>query len=115
MSGYDFVFDQSEDGRRHKWLPISDRVWPAIGGAGVERWMKKGKDVVCVLDPAVSKRRGPPEFIRRDNGPGFVALAVQEWIARRGFKTLYIKPCSRCQNAYGESSRRPLSGQGPEP
>jgi transposase InsO family protein len=32
-----------------------------------------------------------------------VALAVQEWIARRGFKTLYIKPGSPWQNAYSES------------
>ena len=44
-----------------------------------------------------------PEFIRSDNGPEFVALAVQDWIARRGFKTLYIKPGSPWQNAYSES------------
>ena len=36
-------------------------------------------------------------------GPEFVALAVQDWIARRGFKTLYIKPGSPWQNAYSES------------
>jgi len=44
-----------------------------------------------------------PEYIRSDNGPEFVAQAVQEWIARRGFKTLYIKPGSPWQNAYSES------------
>ena len=33
----------------------------------------------------------------------FVALAVQEWIERRGFKTLYIEPGSPWQNAYSES------------
>ena len=32
-----------------------------------------------------------------------MALAVREWIARRGFKTLYIKPGSPWQNAYSES------------
>ena len=41
--------------------------------------------------------------IRSDNGPEFVALAVEEWIARRGFKMLYIKPGSSWQNAYSES------------
>jgi transposase InsO family protein len=32
-----------------------------------------------------------------------VAAAVQGWIARRGLKTLYIKPGSPWQNAYSES------------
>ncbi len=40
--------------------------------------------------------------IRSDNGPEFVALAVQEWIARNGFRTLYIKPGAPWQNAYSE-------------
>lgn len=55
----------------------------------------------------MAERGSAPEFIRSDNGPEFVALAVQDWIARRpaqppapacplrllgGFKTLYIKP-----------------------
>ena len=68
----------------------------------VERRME-AKDVICILDAAVSERGGPPEFIRSDNGPEFVALAVQDWIARRGFRTLYIKPGSSWQNAYSES------------
>ena len=44
-----------------------------------------------------------PEYIRSDSGPKFVSLAMQEWIARRGFKTLSIKPGSPWQNAYSES------------
>ena len=35
-----------------------------------------------------------------------MARAVQDWIARRGFKTLYIKPGSPWQNAYSESFKR---------
>lgn len=34
-----------------------------------------------------------------DNDPEFIALAVRDWIARRGFKTLYIKPGAPWQNA----------------
>ena len=41
--------------------------------------------------------------IRSDNSPEFVALAVQDWIRRRGFATLYIQPGSPWQNAYSES------------
>lgn len=99
---YDFVFDQTEDGRRLKWLPICDEFSRELVALEVERRME-AKDVIRILDAAVTARGSAPEYIRSDNGPEFVALAVQDWIARRGFKTLYIKPGSPRQNAYSES------------
>jgi len=99
---YDFVFGQPEDGRRLKWLPICDEFSRELVALEVERRME-AKDVIRILDAAVAERGGPPEFIRSDNGPEFVALAVQDWVARRGFRTLYIKPGSPWQNAYSES------------
>ena len=51
----------------------------------------------------MAERGCAPEFIRSDNGPELIAQIVQEWIARRGFKTLYIEPGSPWQNAYSES------------
>ena len=99
---YDFIFDQTEDGRRLKWLPICDEFSRELVALEVERRMES-KDVIRILDEAVMARGCVPEFIRSDNGPEFVALAVQEWIARRGFKTLYIKPGSPWQNASSES------------
>ena len=38
--------------------------------------------------------RGVPAFIRSDNGPEFVAQAVQDWIAAVGAETAYIEPGS---------------------
>ena len=99
---YDFVFAQTEDGRRLKWLPICDEFSRELVALEVERRME-AKDVIRILDEAVIARGSAPEFIRSDNGPEFVSLAVQEWIARRGFKTLSIKPGSPWQNAYSES------------
>lgn len=99
---YDFVFDQTEDGRRLKWLPICDEFTRELVALEVERRME-AKDVIRILDAAVEERGGAPEFIRSDNGPEFVARAVQEWIERRGFATLYIKPGAPWQNAYSES------------
>jgi transposase InsO family protein len=99
---YDLVFDQTEDGRRLKWLPICDEFTRELVALEVERRME-AKDVIRILDAAVEERGGVPEYIRSDNGPGFIALAVQEWIERRGFKTLYIKPGAPWQNAYSES------------
>ena len=47
--------------------------------------------------------RGPPAYIRSDNGPEFVALAVRDWIAAVGAKTAYIEPGSPWENGYCES------------
>lgn len=99
---YDFVFDQTEDGRRLKWLPICDEYSRELVALEVERRMGS-KDVIRILDAAVIARGSAPEYIRSDNGPEFIARAVQDWIAERGFKTLYIEPGSPWQNAYSES------------
>ena len=63
------------------------RVQPRTGALEVERRIE-AKDVIRILDQAVAARGCVPEFIRRDNGPEFVALAVQDCIKRRGFATL---------------------------
>ena len=47
--------------------------------------------------------RGIPAHIRSDNGPEFVAKAVQEWIAAVGTKTAYIERGSPWENGYIES------------
>lgn len=98
---YDFVFDQTEDGKRLKWLPICDEFTRESVALEVERRMES-RDVIRVLEAAVAVR-GVPAYIRSDNGPEFIAKAVREWIAKRGFQTLYIKPGSPWQNAYSES------------
>ena len=36
--------------------------------------------------------RGAPDHIRSDNGSEFRAIAVREWLARIGAKTLCIEP-----------------------
>ena len=47
--------------------------------------------------------RGPPAFIRSDNGPEFIAQTVRNWIAAVGAKTAYIEPGSPWENGYCES------------
>ena len=47
--------------------------------------------------------RGVPGFIRSDNGPEFVAQAVQDWIAVVGAQTAYTEPGSPWENGYCES------------
>jgi putative transposase len=54
-------------------------------------------------DPDLFTLRGIPGHIRPDNGPEFVAKAVQEWIAAVGAKTAYIERGSPWENGYIES------------
>jgi len=62
----------------------------------------KAIDVIDVLSDLFILR-GVPAHIRSDNGPEFVARAVQEWIAAVGAKTAYIERGSPWENGYIES------------
>ncbi len=46
---------------------------------------------------------GVPECIRSDNGPEFVAKAIERWLSLLEVKTLYVEPGSPWQNGYAES------------
>ena len=62
----------------------------------------KAIDVIDVLSDLFILR-GVPGHVRSDNGPEFVAKAVQEWITAVGAKTAYIAPGSPWENGYVES------------
>ena len=47
--------------------------------------------------------RGPPTYVRSDNGPEFIAIALRAWIAAVGSQTTYIEPGSPWENGYCES------------
>jgi putative transposase len=47
--------------------------------------------------------RGPPEFIRSENGAEFIAKKVRAWIGAKGAKTAFIAPGSPWENGYCES------------
>ena len=46
---------------------------------------------------------GAPEYIRSDNGPEFIARAIQDWLSENQIKTIYIDPGCPWQNGYAES------------
>lgn len=98
---YDFVHDATEDGRKLKILTVVDEFVRDSISIGVARRMP-AVAVLEILDRAFAEY-GAPEYLRSDNGPEFVAEAVQRWLAERGTKTHYIAPASPWQNAFGES------------
>ena len=59
-------------------------------------------DVIDVLSDLFILR-GVPGHVRSDNGPEFVAEAVQEWITAVGAGTAYIEPGSPWENGFVES------------
>jgi putative transposase len=98
---YDFVMDQTEDGRRLKWLPIVDEYTRECLRLEVERSIE-AVDVVEVLEQLIAER-GAPEFIRSDNGPEFVAEVVRKHLVQRGGETAFIAPGAPWENAYSET------------
>ena len=59
-------------------------------------------DVIDVLS-GLFILRGVPGHVRSDNGPEFVAKAVQAWITAVGARTAYIAPGSPWENGFVES------------
>ena len=81
---YDFVFERTHDGRPLRMLTLVDEFTRE-----------------CLTDRFAD--RGPPEYIRSDNGAEFTATAIREWLANLEVKTLYIAPGSPWENGYIES------------
>jgi putative transposase len=98
---YDFVEDRTHDGRKFRMLNVIDEFTHECLAIRVDRKLK-AIDVIDVLADLFILR-GVPGHIRSDNGPEFVAKAVQRWIAAVGAKTAYIERGSPWENGYVES------------
>ena len=98
---YDFLKDQTTDGRPLKLLPIEDEYTRECLALDVARSITAA-DVIRTLT-RVFAERGAPRFIRSDNGPEFIAQALRDWLPRSGVQTRYIAPGAPWENAYSAS------------
>lgn len=98
---YDFVKDQTTDGRSLKILTVVDEYTRESLTVEVERSFTSG-DVITTLRELVAIR-GVPKFIRSDNGPEFIARRVRAWLEENRVGALYIEPGAPWQNGVGES------------
>ena len=88
----DFVHDKLDSGRSYKMLTVLDEYTRQALAVAVRTRMG-ADDVLEALYPPLL-RHGTPEYIRSDNGPEFVAQAMQDWLARVGIKPIRIYPGS---------------------
>jgi len=98
---YDFLEDRTERGGRLKILAVLDEYTRESLAIRVERSIDSPQ-VIETLERLVAQR-GVPDHIRSDNGPEFVAHALQGWIAASGGRTIFITPGSPWENPYIES------------
>ncbi|WP_154664455.1 IS3 family transposase [Pseudodonghicola xiamenensis] len=98
---YDFVQDRTHDGRIFRTLNIIDEFTKEALVIRVKRKLNSTDVVDALTDLFIL--RGPPEYIRSDNGAEFIAKKVRAWIGAVGAKTAFISPGSPWENGYCES------------
>lgn len=98
---YDFVSDQTHDGRKFKILNVIDEYTRECLVSHVARRIR-AQDVILILAD-LFLQRGTPGFIRSDNGPEFVAKKLVTWMRSLEVQPLYIHPGSPWENGYCES------------
>ena len=92
---------RTHDGRKYRMLNTVDEFTRECLAMRVARRLKS-VDVIELL-AELFILRGAPRYIRSDNGPEFIAEAVQGWIAALGARTAYITLGSPWENGYVES------------
>lgn len=98
---WDFVSDYTQRGGALRAFNLIDEFTRECHCIHADRAIKSA-DVLGVLQEAIATH-GAPQYIRSDNGPEFIAKAIQGWLAENEIKTLYIDPGCPWQNGYAES------------
>ena len=89
------------DGRTLKFLNVIDEFSRVCLAIRVGRRCK-AVDVIHTIEELL-KLYPTPTHLRMDNGPEFIAHALQEWCTGNGSATAYIPPGSPWENPFVES------------
>ena len=98
---WDFVEDQTENGTRFRILTLIDEFTRECLAMHIA-WSIRAVDVITVIEDAI-ERYGTPEHIRSDNGPEFIAYAIQDWLQENRIRAIYIEPGAPWENGHIES------------
>lgn len=86
---YDFVSEQTHDGRKIKILNIIDEYTRECLASHVARRIRS-QDVILILADLFLKH-GIPKHIRSDNGPEFIAKKLVAWMKSLEVQPLFIQ------------------------
>lgn len=98
---YDFIFDATQGGSTLKMLTIGDDFTRECHAIEVATSLPSAK-VIAVL-VRLFAQHGAPTYLRSDNGPEFIALALKVWLSEHQTQTHYIDKGSPWQNGFRES------------
>lgn len=98
---YDFMEDSCIHGRKLRILTVVDEFTRESYETYVDYSIPAAK-VIEVLE-FLFFLHGFPEYLRSDNGPEFIAAAIQDWLATQEIQTAYIEPGKPWQNGVNES------------
>ena len=97
----DFVADRLGHGGRLRMLTVVDEFTRESLAIRVERSLK-ARDVQATLEK-LFQTKGPPCYLRSDNGSEFIERSLQEWLKKQGTESLFITPASPWENGKCES------------
>jgi putative transposase len=81
------VQDRTQDGRAFRMLVVLDEFTRRCLAIVVARRLRSDDVLHCLTD--LFTQHGPPEHVRSDNGPEFVAISVRDWLGKSASNTLY--------------------------
>jgi putative transposase len=98
---YDFMEDCCIGGRKLRVLTVVDE----FTRESLETYVDTSIPAVKVLEilQFLFLLHGCPEYLRSDNGPEFIARAIQDWLKDHRIQTAYIEPGKPWQNGVNES------------
>ena len=98
---WDFVQSSTVDGTTVRFLNVVCEYARRCLAIKVARSITS-EDAIDTLAELFSMH-GVPRRLRSDNGPEFIAKAIQDWLHQIGVEVLYIEPGSPWQNGLCES------------
>ena len=100
----DFMSDSLYSGRRFRTFNIIDDFNRELLAIEIDNSLPTAR-IIRVLD-RIAAYRGYPKKLRQDNGPEFIAHALETWAEEHSVKLDFIKPGTPTQNAYIERFNR---------
>jgi len=97
----DFAFDRTARGEVLKLLIVLDEYTRECLAIRVAGSIGAAELVDTLL--GIVEVRGAPEYLRRDNGPEFIARELRAWLGSRKTHTAYIEPGHPWENGFAES------------